>query len=167
VTRTRLARRRDAQPRTSLLARLTANPVVLRRRARLTTVVVALLSGLSYGFGNGGWPGIVLGLTWVAMPFLALGIALGDAFFVRHGRGVRRAALTALAGGVTALGACGALASVLDGAAALGRDSGVAALYALLYGASVALLAALLALGIGRGEGYLARKIQAVDDEGW
>ena len=167
MTKTRLSERHDAPPRGSRLARLTANPVRLRGRAWLATALVSMLGGVSYGFGAGSWATVVVGVTWVAMPFLALGIALGDAFFVRHGRAGRRLTLTGLAAVAVALGTCGALASIMDAADSMGRSGFVAALYTLLFGAVAALVAALLALGIGRGEGYLSRKIQAVDDDGW
>jgi hypothetical protein len=106
-------------------------------------------------------------LTWVALPLLAVAIALGESFLVRHGQGVRRLAQTAVAGGLAAMGACAALASLSELADKLSSNVLEAVLYALLFAALVGVIAALLALAIGRGEGYLSRKIQAVDDEGW
>jgi hypothetical protein len=156
-----------AAPRPSRLARLTDDPARLRRRAWLATGLVAVIGGVGYAAGFGGWARWTVALTWLALPFLALAIALGEAFFVRHGRGGRRLALTALAGGLVALGACGALAISDEIADSLSSDVVQAVLYALLFAALVGLISALLALGIGRGEGYLSRKIQAVDDEGW
>jgi hypothetical protein len=98
---------------------------------------------------------------------LAVAIALGESCLVRHGQGVRRLAQTPVAGGLAALGACAALASLSELADKLSSNVLEAVLYALLFAALVGVIAALLALAIGRGEGYLSRKIQAVDDEGW
>jgi hypothetical protein len=157
----------DTAPRASWLARLTDKPAHLRRNAWLATGLIAVIGGLGYAAGAHTWARWTAALTWVALPFLALAIALGEAFFVRHGRGGRRLASTALAGGLVALGACGALAISGEIADKLSPNVVQASLYALLFAALVGLISAVLALGIGRGEGYLSRKIQAVDDEGW
>jgi cytochrome bd-type quinol oxidase subunit 2 len=156
-----------AAPGSSRWGRLTANPANLRRRAWLLTGLVAVLGGIGYAAGDRTWARWVVALSWVAMPFLAVAIALAEAFFVRHGRGGRRLALTALAGGLAALGACGALAASGEIADSLSSNVSQATVYALLFVALVGLISALLALGIGRGETYLSRKIQAVDDDGW
>jgi hypothetical protein len=157
----------DAAPGSSRLGRLTANPANLRRRAWLLTGLVALLGGAGYAAGDSTWARWAVALSWVAMPFLAVAIALAEAFFVRHGRGGRRLALTALAGGLAAHGACGALATTGGIADSLSSNVSQAIVYALLFVALVGLISAVLALGIGRGENYLSRKIQAVDDDGW
>jgi hypothetical protein len=156
-----------AAPGSSRLRRLTANPANLRRRAWLATGLVALLGGAGYAAGDRTWARWAVALPWLALPFLALAIALGEAFFVRHGRGGRRLALTALAGGMVGIGACGLLATTDAIADRVSSKLIQATLYALLFAALVGLISAVLALGIGRGEGYLSRKIQAVDDDGW
>jgi hypothetical protein len=157
----------DPAPRAARWARLTQNPARLRGRAWLVTVLIAVVGGVGYAAGASSWARWLVALSWVAMPFLAVAIALGEAFFVRHGRGGRRLALTALAGGLAALGACGALAISGEIADTLSPNVTQAALYALMFAALVGLISAVLALGIGRGEGYLSRRIQAVDDDGW
>jgi hypothetical protein len=146
--------------------RVPRDPVALRRPAWLATLLVAIVGGVGYGRG-GGLGELLLAAGWTTMPFLALGVAVGDAFFLRHGRGLRRVLLRASGALVVVLGGCLALSVLPTGAGSLVRRVASGALYAVLFFAIVTLIAALLAVAIGRGEGYLSRKIQAVDDEGW
>lgn len=153
--------------RSSRLRGVLDDPVRLRRRAWLASLAVALVGGWAYGFGRSAGAALLLALTWVAMPFLAAGAGLGDAFFVRHGRGRRRVAATAALGVVLALTGCASLASIADGPRSTTRELARCGAYGAMFLALIAALAAVIALAVGRGEGYLARKIQAVDDEGW
>jgi hypothetical protein len=158
----------DERPesRTGLVARLAADPLRLRRwswRALLVMVVLVVAGRILSGFAGG----MLTALTWICAPFVAFGIGIGDAFFVRHGRGTRRILLQMIGSVVTALTSCVILAGISNTSGSSSRDLVGAALYALLHIGIVAGLAALIALGIGRGEDYVSRRIDRMSREDW
>lgn len=153
--------------RSGLLARLTRDPVRLRRRARwasLALALVAVLAGTEMAGGASSW---LYALCWLAAMPLALAIGFGDAFFLRYGRGTRQVVLTLLVSMLGALAGCVLLSTALAAPERLlGRalagvlDAGL--LLCVLY-----LLASLLALGLSRGLDYAGRRIGELDDDGW
>lgn len=151
----------------SLLNRLLQNPAVLRRRSRVVAVVVATLAAVA----GGGWleSGVLssglTALVWLFVPVVAVGIGMGDAFFLRYGVGERRVALTALLGLVTAVTGCAVLAVINTPGSGGSWLAGT--LYFLLVVGTIALLASGIAIAAGRGSGYLSRRIKDVDDTGW
>ncbi len=151
----------------SFLSRLLHDPVKLRRRSRVLAVCLAVLSGLA----GSGWllssvlSDFLTAFVWLLVPVAAAGIGIGDAFFLRHGIGGRRIALSAIAGVFAATLSCAILASIStseDGAALI---QGM--LYGLLVVGMIAALAAFIALAAGKSERYLSKRIQDVDDTGW
>jgi hypothetical protein len=151
----------------SLISRLLRDPVKLRRNARILSILVALVAAIA---GSGWLTSSVLAstltaLAWLFVPVMAAGIGTGDAFFLRHGVGERRVALTALLGVVFAIFACALLAVI--GTADESTPLLAGALHFVLVIAVIGVLASILAVAIGRGGGYLSRRIQDVDDAGW
>jgi hypothetical protein len=154
----------DSTP--GLIARLVAEPIRLRRWswvALLALVVLVIAGQVLAGFPGG----MLTALTWVCAPIVAAGIGVGDAFFVRHGRGTRRILLSILGSIFTFLASCVILAGISDSSGSWTQDLVVATLYALLYVGIVVGLAGLIALGIGRGEDYVSRRIDRMSGEDW
>lgn len=152
--------------RSGLIARLTSDPIQLRRwswLALLFVVVLVIASQLLSGTTGG----MLTALTWICAPFLAFGIGVGDAFFVQHGRGTRRILLSILGSVFTVLASCVILAGISGSSTSWTRDLCVATLYVLLYAGIVTGLAGLIALGIGRGEDYVSRRIDRMSREDW
>jgi hypothetical protein len=151
----------------SRLQRLTADPVRLRRRGWWLAALVSAVSGGAYALSDAPLATLVVALGWVAAPFIAGAIGVGDAFFVSHGRSVRRVLLVTVGGGMVALLSCVLLASAGERGGSRGAQVFAAFGYAALFSAIVVLLAGCLALAIGRGSSYVARRIQETDDTGW
>ena len=154
----------DSRP--GLIARLVADPLRLRRGswlALLALVVLVVAGQLLSGFTGG----MLTALTWVCAPIVAAGIGVGDAFFVRHDRGMRRIRLSILVSVFTVLTSCVILAGISDSSRSWTQDLVVAALYALFYTGIVVGLAGLIARGIGRGEDYVSRRIDRMSGEDW
>jgi hypothetical protein len=156
----------DSESRPGLFARLTAEPIRLRRLSWSALLVMALLV-IAGRFVSGFAGGMLTALAWICAPVVALGIGVGDAFFVRHGRGMRRILLSIPGSIFTVLTSCVILASTSDSSTSRMHDMVVAALYAVLYAGIVLGLAGLIALGIGRGEDYVSRKIDRMSREDW
>jgi peptidoglycan/LPS O-acetylase OafA/YrhL len=154
----------DSRP--GLIARLAADPIRLRRgswTALLALVVLVIAGQVLSGFTGG----MLTALTWVCAPIVAAGIGVGDAFFIRHGRGMRRILLSIPVSGFTVLTSCVILAGISDSSRSWRQDLVVAALYALFFTGIVVGLAGLIALGIGRGEDYVSRRIDRMSGEDW
>ena len=152
--------------RPGFIARLTADPLRLRRWSRFALaglVVLVIASRLLSGFSGG----MLTAFVWICVPFVAFGIGVGDAFFVRHGRGMRRILASILVSIFTALTSCVILASISDPSTSSLRDLLDASLYAVLYAGIVVGLAGVIAMGIGRGEDYVARRIDRMSREDW
>ena len=151
----------------SLAARLVRDPVALRRRCR----VAALAVGLAGAVAGSGWllssaaSSGLMALSWLFAPLVAVGIGIGDAFFLRHGIGQRRVLLTLLLSVLAGLVSCAVLAGIAGDDSSSALLSGV--LYFVLILAVISGLASMIGIGVGRGEGYLSRKVQDVDDTGW
>ena len=149
-----------------LLARITADPIRLRRWSWLALLAFMLLT--IAGRLLGGWAGGMLAaLTWICAPIIAFGIGAGDAFFVRNGRAVRRIAVSILVSVCIAVSSCAILATFSNSSSSRAGDIVVALLYAVLFGGMVVGLAGLIALGIGRGEDYVSRRIDRMSREDW
>jgi hypothetical protein len=158
--------RDDAERSTTIIARLASDPFRLRRWSLFALGVLALMSALGQLLG-GFLGGMLLAVPWVAGPLVALGIGAGDAFLIQYGRARRRVLLTLVAGVLVAIGSCAALASI-DGASPGGvRGLLEAGLYALFFAVVILALAAAIALAIGRGGDYLARRIERLGDDDW
>jgi hypothetical protein len=145
---------------------LISDPLQLRRWSWLALLVLVLLtvaSRLLAGFTGG----MLTALTWICAPIVAFGIGVGDAFFLRHGRGARRILLSILGSVFTVLTSCVILAVISDSSTSWMLDLVIAALYALLYAGIVIGLAGLIAFGIGRGEDYVSRRIDRMSREDW
>lgn len=151
--------------RSSILSRIGLDdPVSARRPANIVGLLLAITSGLSLAFLDGASQALVLAAAWLLLIPTALLLGWASAFFIEHGVGVRRAVAELCAGALAALGACALLSVQPDGILA---STIVAVAGAILYGSVFRSLAAGVALGLGRGAQYLARRIQNVDDEGW
>jgi hypothetical protein len=159
----------DAHP--TFLRRLIANPGRLRRRGAAMLVVLALGFGVTSAFDLGFVGALLAAVCWIAGPLAALGMAIGEAFFLHYGRGMRRVVLTILTSAITALAACVAITLVMDAvtdASQLGVGRVIEmALYALLFAAVFFGLGATLALGIGRSGSYLADRIDVLSGDDW
>ena len=148
------------------LARFAADPLMLRRNARVALLGLVLLM-IASRFLPGAAGGWLTALVWICAPFAAVGIGFGDAFFVRHGRAGRRILLTILGSLFAALTSCVILAGIADSASSPAGELLEAALYALLYTGIVLGLAGLIAWGVGRGEDYLSSRIDRMSREDW
>lgn len=156
----------ESQP-PSRFARITRDPLQTRHWARIAALVVTLLSGIGWAVLDGAARSLLLALGWIAFFPIAAGLGIGDGFFIEHGRGLRRAIVTIIAGTFVALLGCVLLSAVFeDGDEGLGRAI-AGSVYALLYTAMLLVFGGILGIAFGKGGGYLARRIQQVDDEGW
>lgn len=109
--------------------------------------------------------GALTAIAWLCVPFVAAGIGMGDAFFLRHGVGTRRVALTGLLGFLVSILGCVTLAVINTGDD--GNELLSGALYFILVAGVIAMLSTGIAIAVGRASGYLSRQIQDVDDRGW
>jgi hypothetical protein len=152
--------------RPSLIRRMFANPIRLRRQTLVALGCATALAGASRLIDA--WPGgFLTALLWVIVLPLALGIAAGDAFLVAHGRARRRLLLTIVGAVFVALSSCVVLAMLSEGDSSTGRDAAGAAAYAVFYAANVLGLSAAIALAIGRGGDYVSRRIDVMSEEDW
>jgi hypothetical protein len=156
----------ESESRPGRIARLAGDPIRLRHWSRLALLGLAVLVVISQLI-EGTPGGMLFALTWVAVPVVALGIGVGDAFFVRNGRGIRRIILSILVSVFTSLTSCVILADISDSSTSMMNDMAVAILYAVLCVAIVIGLAGMIALGIGRGEEYVSRRIDRMSREDW
>ena len=153
----------DRTPFRQLALRL-RDPIHVKGPATVAGLILALVSGLALAYLDGGVQAAVLGLCWLLIVPASILRGWGMAFFIEHGRGVRRALLELIGGGLFALVACALLS--IDGNGVGGAVS-IFIFGLVLYGAIFGSLAAGVGLGIGRGGDYMARRIQEADDEGW
>jgi hypothetical protein len=154
-------------PAASRLGRLVSDPVRLRRYTRIALVPATLIAGAAWGLPGDTWTTLLIAVTWIAAPLLAAGIGFGEAFFVSHGSGRRRALLTAIAGVTLVLLGCIGVSAIHESSPSGARAAADGAAYALFYAVVILTLATLIGLAVGRGAGYVARRIQQTDDEGW
>lgn len=151
----------------SLMSRALRDPVRLRRGSWIAALIVSLGGGVA----GSGWEAVdsidgpLMALVWLLAPAVAAGIGIGDAFFLRHGVGQRRATITLTLSTLAAVLSCVVLAVVSGFENRPLLLSG--ALYFTLTLAVISWLATGIGLGVGRGTGYLSRRIQNVDDRGW
>lgn len=158
----------DEEPasRPGRMARLAADPIRLRRWSLIALLAVVML--VVAGQLVSGPPGALLtAVTWICAPVVALGIGVGDAFFVRNGLAKRRVVLSILGSVFTVLTSCVILAGISGSSTSRLRDTVVATLYATLFAGIVIGLAGLIALGIGHGEAYVSGRIDRMSHEDW
>lgn len=155
----------SAQPE-SRLALLLSNPLRLRRLALTAAAVATSISAIAWGVLDLPGRSLILALCWIALLPIAVALGIADGFFIEHGRGLRRVLLTIISGTFVTLLSCIFLAVIDETASAGARIIGALA-YALCYAAILLSLGGILGIAIGRGGGYLARRIQQVDDDGW
>ncbi len=154
------------ESRSGFFARTVADPIQLRQRSRialLILIVLVVIGQLLSGFGAG----MLTALTWVCAPVVAFGIGVGDAFFVRHGRQQRRILLSIVLSLLIVLMSCVILAGGVNGSSSVQRNIVESSLYGLLYAGIVIGLSGTIALGIGRGEDYVSRRIDQMSDDDW
>lgn len=155
----------DESP-SSLVRRLLADPLRLRAQSRGVLVIATLLAGASRFVDS--WPGgFLTALLWVGVLPIALGLAMGDAFLVAHGRGRRRLIVTIVAAVLVALFSCILLAGITESSESIERDIVSSVVYGVFYAANILGLSALIALAIGRGGDYVSRRIDAMSEEDW
>jgi hypothetical protein len=156
----------DEQP-VGLIARLLADPIGLRRWGLIALAVVTPLAGFAHGIHGGTSTGWLVALVWIVMPFIALPIAIGDAFFLQYGRGRKRVTLTLLASLIVALVSCVVLSILSEEARTTGRQVAEGLGYAVLYLAFAFGLASLIALVLGVGRDYVSDRILRMSREDW
>ncbi len=156
----------NPERRSGIIAQIVSDPIRLLRWSRIALaglLLLVIVSQLLAGIPGG----MLTALTWICAPFVAFGIGVGDAFFVRHGQRRRRILLSILASAFTVLTACVILATISDSSPSRTQDFFVAGLYAVFQAGIVIGLAGLIALGIGRGEDYVSRGIDRMSREDW
>ena len=152
----------------SLISQLFQDPVRLRRWGRRLALVLTVVVALASDGLGGAVPGLVFPLAWLALPFVAFGIGYGDAFFIRHGRGVRLEVFMLIGGALAAISTCVLISTPgSDASGGAARRVLEAALYGLLYAGLLALVAALVGFGLGRGLDYASRRIESMSEEDW
>lgn len=149
------------------LARVLADPVRLRRYGRAGLLTGALGIAVAELLPTGFLSGMLIALMWVIVPLIALAIGVGDAFFIQHGRGRKRVIMSLIGAMVVALAACVILSGITEESQDHAGQIVSIAANMLLYVAIIGGLAALISLGIGRGSGYVARRIDAMSREDW
>jgi formate hydrogenlyase subunit 3/multisubunit Na+/H+ antiporter MnhD subunit len=149
------------------IARLLADPIRLRRWGRIALALATPLAGFAHGIRGGTSTGWLVALVWVVMPFIALAIAVGDAFFLQYGRSRRRVTLTLAAAVGVALASCVVLAIVTEEARTTQRQVVEGVGYAVLYLASTSGLASLIALILGVGREYVSDRIMRMSRDDW
>lgn len=149
-----------------LLRRLIDDPLVARRWGwRLLAVGLLCVAGGQL-LGDGFAGGMLTALAWIVVPVIAFAIGYGEAFFLQYGRGQRRVLLLIITGALTSLVSCVVVSSVAGGENGVGQWVNLTGSL-ILYGGIVAGLSGLVALGIGRGSGYVTRKIDDMRSDDW
>lgn len=150
-----------------LLARLTADPLRTRRFGAIALLVCTPLAAFAHTAGLGFATAMLAALCWVMVPFIALAIGNGDAFFLRYGRGRRRVLITLLAAVLLSLSACVVLAGLSD--SSLGARAWItsAAGYGLLYLSLTMAVAGVISIIFGYGRNYISGRIMRMSDEDW
>ncbi len=140
------------------------DPVRVRRPAAVAGFVLACVSGLGLALLEGSIQSALLGAAWLAIVPAAALLGWGNAFFLEHGVGARRAWLELIAGALVALFGCALLGLDADG---LGRRIVAVAIGTVSYLALFRALAAGIGLAVGRGAGYMGKQLQGLDDTDW
>lgn len=142
------------------------DPLTMRKRAAVALPIVAIAVGVGQLIeGRAGEAVVVLG--WVLLGPIAVALGYGEAFFVGHGRGVRRATMILILSAIASLATC----VILSTGVVAGSGPGIRAIRAIVTLVLFALLGLLVAsaaaLGFGLGTGYLARKIAERSTDEW
>lgn len=152
--------------RLALAWRQLSDPVVLRKRAVVTLPLLAAAVGLGSILGGRSGDTLTI-LGWVLLVPTALALGYGEAFFIGHGRGVRRAIFLAIFSAIASLSLCVALSTGLGGHFEARSRLIQAIVTLVLFLVTGMLVASLAALSFGLGTGYLARKIAERSAEDW
>lgn len=110
--------------------------------------------------------GLLTALAWIVAPLIALTIGYGEAFLLQYGRNRQRVVMMVAAGTLTALTACVALSSVGDDDGEVRQLVNIVGSL-VLYGGVTVGLSGLVAIGIGRGSGYVSGKIDEMSRDDW
>ncbi len=142
------------------------DPIVLRKRAAVTVLVLgaAVFAG---GLVDGGAARAIVIAGWVLLVPVAVALGYGEAFFIGHGRGARRATLLAVISALASLAICAMLSTGLGAGLDTGGRPIRSIVTLVLFLCAGVLLASVSALGFGLGTGYLARKVAERDADDW
>lgn len=152
--------------RLELLMRHLRDPIVLRRWAPVGLLALAL--AVAAGGLIGGDVGRVLTVVaWVLLIPTGVAFGYGEAFFVAHGRGVRRATLVLLCSAIASLLLCASLSMGVVADLGRGIQAVTAIVTLVLFLGTGLMIASTTALGFGLGTGYLARKINERSSDEW
>jgi len=152
--------------RLALLMRHLRDPIVLRRWSPLALLALAL--AVAAGAAIDGAVGRALSVIgWVLLIPISVAFGYGEAFFVAHGRGVRRATLVLLCSAIASAPICAILSTGGDDDLAAGTRVIQVIVTLVLFLVIGLLVASASALGFGLGTGYLARKIDERSHDEW
>lgn len=152
--------------RQQLLMRQLRDPIVLRRWAprALLTLAVAVVTGAIIGGGVGRLLSVV---GWVLLIPISVAFGYGEAFFIAHGRGVRRATLVLICSAIASLILCVILSTGGIADLSTGTQAGKVIVTLVLFLGTGLMIASMSGLGFGLGTGYLARKINERSSDEW
>jgi len=152
--------------RLALLMRHLRDPIVLRRWSPSALLVLALAVAAG-GLIDGAVGRALTVIGWLLLIPVGVAFGYGEAFFVAHGRGVRRAILALLCSAIASLPLCVILST--GGGDDLGAGTRVIQVIVtlVLFLVIGLLIASASALGFGLGTGYLARKIDERSHDEW
>lgn len=160
-----LSTRRCVEGRDTVLRRLIDDPLVARRTGWRALMLALVLVAMGQVFDDliGG---LALASAWIVAPVIALAIGYGEAFFLQHGRNRKRVLVMIVVGMLVAVAACVVLSVVATGDDEAGLWVNLAGSL-VLYGGVTVGLSGLVGIGIGRGSGYVAGKIDEMSRDDW
>lgn len=142
------------------------DPIVLRRWAPVGLLALALAVAAG-GLIGGGVGRALTVVAWVLLIPTGVAFGYGEAFFVAHGRGVRRATLVLLCSAIASLLLCASLSMGVVADLGRGIQAVTAIVTLVLFLGTGLMIAGMTALGFGLGTGYLARKINERSSDEW
>lgn len=157
----------DGRPsRWATLWRRLGDPITVRKRAAAILPILATSACIGALLG-GGVGGFLSAFGWVLLLPASLALGYGEAFFIGHGRGVRRATLLLISSATASFILCAILSTSLDGGSGPEMRVVRAIVTLVLFVTASVMVACLAALGFGLGTGYLARKIAERSTDEW
>lgn len=160
-----MATRRCQKGSGTVLRRLIDDPLAARR-AGWRALVPGLAMIVPGQFTDHLIAGLLTALAWIVAPLIALTIGYGEAFFLQYGRNRQRVVVMVACGILTALTTCVVLSSVGDGGGEVRQWVNVVGSM-VLYGGVTIGLSGLVAIGIGRGSGYISGRIDEMSRDDW